>query len=43
MYPKLWEAMGLPLPQLLDELIRLGLRRKERQDRLSHKPPAELK
>ncbi len=42
MYPKLWEASGLPLPKLLDELIRLALERKERRDRLSRKPPAEL-
>jgi len=42
MYPKLWEASGLPLPALLDELIRLALARKERRERLSHKPPAEL-
>ncbi|HKA37011.1 MAG TPA: D-alanine--D-alanine ligase family protein [Thermoanaerobaculia bacterium] len=42
MYPKLWEASGLPLPRLLDELIRLALERKERRDRLSHEPPAEL-
>jgi len=25
MYPKLWEASGLPYPQLLDELIRLAM------------------
>jgi D-alanine-D-alanine ligase len=43
MYPKLWEASGLSLPRLLDELIRLALARKERRGRLSHKPPAELK
>jgi len=42
MYPKLWEASGLPLPKLLDELIRLALERKERRDRISHEPPAEL-
>jgi D-alanine-D-alanine ligase len=42
MYPKLWEASGLPLPKLLDELIRLALERKERRDRLSHEPPAKL-
>jgi D-alanine-D-alanine ligase len=42
MYPKLWEASGVPLPRLLDELIRLALARKERRSRLSHKPPAEL-
>ena len=44
MYPKLWEASGLPLPKLLDELIRLALERKRRQDRMAElrKPPAEL-
>jgi len=42
MYPKLWEASGLPLPALLDELIALALARKERRARLSHEPPAEL-
>jgi D-alanine-D-alanine ligase len=42
MYPKLWEASGLPLPRLLDELILLAIERKERRDRLSHEPPAEL-
>ena len=38
MYPKLWEASGVPLPRLLDELIRLALARKERRSRLSHNP-----
>jgi D-alanine-D-alanine ligase len=42
MYTKLWEASGMPLPALLDELIRLAVARKEKRDRLSHKPPAEL-
>ena len=42
MYPKLWEASGLPLGKLLDELIRLAIERKEKRDRLSHEPPAEL-
>jgi D-alanine-D-alanine ligase len=42
MYPKLWEATGLPLPDLLDELIRLALERKQKRDRLSHEPPAAL-
>ncbi len=42
MYPKLWEASGVPLPELLDELIRLAMARKERRDRFSHEPPAEL-
>ncbi len=43
MYPKLWEATGVPLPALLDELIRLALERHGRRARLSHEPPAELK
>jgi D-alanine-D-alanine ligase len=42
MYPKLWEASGLPLPGLLDELIRLALERRDRRSRLLTKPPAEL-
>ena len=43
MYPKLWEASGLPLPALLDELIRLALERQERRGRLLREPPKELK
>jgi D-alanine-D-alanine ligase len=43
MYPKMWEASGLSLPALLDELVRLALERHERRERLSHEPPAELK
>lgn len=27
MYPKLWDAAGLPYPQLLDTLIELALER----------------
>ncbi len=42
MYPKLWEASGLPLPSLLDELVRLALERHARRGRLLTKPPAEL-
>jgi len=42
MYPKLWEASGMPLPKLLDELIRLALERKTKRDQLSHEPPAKL-
>jgi D-alanine-D-alanine ligase len=42
MYPKLWEASGLPLSELLDELIRIALARKEKRERLSYRPPAEL-
>jgi D-alanine-D-alanine ligase len=42
MYPKLWEASGLPLPELLDELIRLALERQKRRARLLHEPPKKL-
>ena len=42
MYPKLWEASGLPLPKLLDELVRLALERSDRRARRLTKPPAEL-
>jgi D-alanine-D-alanine ligase len=33
-YPKLWEATGLPLPQLLDRLIQLALERDQREKQL---------
>jgi D-alanine-D-alanine ligase len=33
MYPKLWEASGLPYPALLDRLIELALERKSDRDR----------
>jgi D-alanine-D-alanine ligase len=33
MYPKLWEASGLPYPALIDRLIELALRRKQERDR----------
>src|SRR5690625_3181371 len=33
MYPKLWEATGLPYPELIDRLIQLGLERHERRMR----------
>jgi D-alanine-D-alanine ligase len=29
MYPKLWDASGLPYPELIDRLIRLGIERHE--------------
>jgi D-alanine-D-alanine ligase len=37
MYPKLWEASGLPYPQLIDRLIQLGLERhaEKKQNRYS--------
>ncbi|MDR1061096.1 MAG: D-alanine--D-alanine ligase [Clostridiales bacterium] len=34
MYPKLWEASGLPLPQLIERLVELALERKRRDGRL---------
>jgi len=34
MYPKLWEASGLPYPKLLDELIRLAIEYHEKKARL---------
>ena len=33
MYPKLWEASGLPYPALLDRLVELALERKAERDR----------
>ncbi len=34
MYPKLWEASGLPYPKLIDKLIELALEEKHKKDRL---------
>ena len=42
MYPKLWEASGLPYPKLLDELVRLALERNDRRRRFDtdwHRDP----
>ena len=36
MYPKLWEASGLPYNRLVDRLIELALERKADRDRTSH-------
>ena len=36
MYPKLWQASGLPYHQLVDRLIELALERKAERDRTSH-------
>ncbi len=33
MYPKLWEASGIPFPRLIEELVRLGLERHRRKKR----------
>ncbi len=37
MYPKLWEASGLPYAELIDELVRLALERHERRARFETK------
>jgi D-alanine-D-alanine ligase len=37
MYPKLWEATGVPYPDLVDELVRLAVERHERRSRFSTK------
>ncbi|MBI2008279.1 D-alanine--D-alanine ligase [Candidatus Amesbacteria bacterium] len=34
MYPKLWEASGLPYPELLDKLVELAVEKKRRKDKL---------
>ena len=34
MYPKLWEASGIPYGQLLDRLIELAIERHSRDSRL---------
>jgi len=34
MYPKLWEASGLPYPELVDQLIELALERRAERDRI---------
>ena len=39
MYPKLWEASGLPYPALLDRLIELALERHDRRAKLETQPP----
>ena len=36
MYPKLWEATGMPYAELVDRLIELALQRKSDRDRTSH-------
>ncbi|MBI9049059.1 MAG: D-alanine--D-alanine ligase [Anaerolineaceae bacterium] len=37
MYPKLWDASGLPYASLIDELIKLALERKAQKDNTEHK------
>ena len=41
MYPKLWEASGLPYGKLVDRLIELALERKTERDRTSHEYRSE--
>ncbi len=36
MYPKLWEASGLPYNKLVDRLVELAMERKAERDRTSH-------
>ena len=36
MYPKLWEASGLPYAQLVDRLVELAMERKEQRDHTKH-------
>jgi D-alanine-D-alanine ligase len=33
MYPKMWDATGLPYPALIDELVRLAVERHGRRER----------
>jgi D-alanine-D-alanine ligase len=40
MYPKLWEATGLPYTALLDRLIELALERHDRRAKLETRPPS---
>lgn len=42
MYPKLWEATGLPYPALLDRLIALALDRHDQRAKLETRPPSAL-
>jgi D-alanine-D-alanine ligase len=37
MYPKMWDASGLPYPALIDELVRLAVERHDRRSRFSTK------
>jgi D-alanine-D-alanine ligase len=32
MYPKMWEASGLPYPELLDRLIQLAFERQQEKE-----------
>jgi D-alanine-D-alanine ligase len=41
MYPKLWDASGLPYAKLVDRLIELALERKAERDRTKHEYRSE--
>ena len=41
MYPKLWEASGVPYRQLISRLIELALERHEERQRLKKTPDVE--
>jgi len=40
MYPKLWEASGLPYPQLVDRLVELALERHRERGRTRYSYPS---
>jgi len=42
MYPKLWEATGLPYPKLIDKLIKLGLERYNSRRHLKADFPSKI-
>jgi D-alanine-D-alanine ligase len=42
MYPKLWEASGLPYPALLDRLIELAMERHDHRAKLETQAPSSL-
>lgn len=42
MYPKMWEATGLPCRDLLDQLIELALERYREQKKLIHRGTSSL-
>jgi D-alanine-D-alanine ligase len=43
MYPKLWEASGVPYPQLIDRLIELALERHREKARTLYSLRVEQK
>jgi D-alanine-D-alanine ligase len=45
MYPKLWEASGLPLPKLIDRLLELAVEERRERDsfKITYHPKASAK